>query len=98
MVSAGVVFAGITGLSCKSQKFALVNIGAIIIWLGVALLLLKEYRSLAKTAERQMAQAMDDDLDSVNSKEHRSFTGSLLRCLIQHYLNNATKAREKRYA
>ena len=53
MVSAGVIFVGLTWFQLKATGFALVSIVVILVWLGIALLLLKEYGRLAALSEEQ---------------------------------------------
>ncbi|HUG55345.1 MAG TPA: translocase [Vicinamibacteria bacterium] len=47
MLSAALVFAGTTWIGLGVRGFALVNLGIIVVWLFVALLLVRRYRSLA---------------------------------------------------
>ena len=47
LLSAGLVYVGTTVLGFTSSGFALVNIVACVAWLGVAVLLLRQYRKLA---------------------------------------------------
>src|SRR5207247_2291928 len=47
LLSAGLVYVGTTMLGFASAGFALVNVVACLLWLGVGVLLLKQYRRLA---------------------------------------------------
>jgi ATP:ADP antiporter, AAA family len=47
LLSAGLVYVGTTVLGLASAGFALVNVVACVLWLGVGVMLLKQYRSLA---------------------------------------------------
>jgi AAA family ATP:ADP antiporter len=47
LASAGLVFVGSAMLEFGAQQFAFANVVLCLVWLGVALLLLKEYRRLA---------------------------------------------------
>ena len=48
MLSAGVVFVGISWFKLEARGFALVSIGVIVVWIVIALFLLGEYRRLAQ--------------------------------------------------
>ena len=48
LFSAGLVYAGTTWLHLDVQGFALVNVGIVAVWLGVAWLLYRSYRRLAR--------------------------------------------------
>ena len=50
VMSAGIVFAGTTWLGFASREFALVNVGLVLIWLVVAVVLGRKFQSMAKTA------------------------------------------------
>jgi len=47
MISAGVIFVGLTWFHLKATGFALVSIGVIVVWLIIALRLIKEYQKVA---------------------------------------------------
>jgi AAA family ATP:ADP antiporter len=49
MLSAGVVFVGITYLQLSATGFAIANIIGAILWIGIAFMLLREYKKISKT-------------------------------------------------
>jgi AAA family ATP:ADP antiporter len=49
MLSAGVVFVGITYLQLSTTGFAIANIIVAILWIGIAFMLLREYKKISKT-------------------------------------------------
>jgi AAA family ATP:ADP antiporter len=53
LISAGLVFAGTTWLQLGIRGFAAVNIGIVLLWIGVALLLLREHKRLKEVQERE---------------------------------------------
>jgi hypothetical protein len=56
VLSAGFVFAGLNWFALQATGFALINLGLIaIIWIPIALLLLKEYKRVDQ-AEAQKAK------------------------------------------
>ncbi len=50
VLSAGVVFAGTTWLGFATRHFALINVGLIVIWIALAVLIGRHFRRLAGTA------------------------------------------------
>jgi ATP:ADP antiporter, AAA family len=53
LLSAGIVFAGVNYLHLESTGFALVNVVATLIWIGAAILLIREYRKISKEEQKQ---------------------------------------------
>jgi len=53
VLSAGLVFAGVNWLLLKTEHFAMVNLGLVVVWIVLAVLIARENRKLTSEGERE---------------------------------------------